>query len=359
MRSAATSTVARRWKPKLDADGKVVLDGEGEPVLVPVYVASPGLEKSEKFEPVEVRAVSEYLLDVSQPFEYIDKQQGVTEEASAERGKEVFQVRGCLACHQHKDFPDAKDTQGPDLSRIGDKLTSPDAAKWLYSWVREPKHYHCPHRDAELVPRADHRRRRQGFGSGGRRHGVPVVVTRWLESGRPPTVVEKDLDDLAAEYLRGSFTNRQTEDYLKNGIPAKLRDQLKVDEQLLVATDGMTPEENTRHKLLYVGRRTIGRLGCAGCHDIPGFEDAKADRHGLGRLGSQGTVEAGLRAGRAVHRAREFRAWPRPRAQHRASSRSAQRRSGLGLLPGNGASITSAKASSGKNSASRAATTTG
>ncbi len=94
-------------EPKLDADGKEVLDDEGEPVLVPVYVASPGLEKSERFEPVEIRAVSEYLLDVSQPFDYLDKQPGVTEEASAERGKQVFQVRGCLACHQHKDFPDA------------------------------------------------------------------------------------------------------------------------------------------------------------------------------------------------------------------------------------------------------------
>ena len=85
--------------------------------------------------------------------------------------------------------------------------------------------------------------------------------------------------------MRGSFTHRQTEDYLKNGIPAKLRDQLKVDERLLIATDGMTPEENTRHKLLYVGRRTIGRLGCAGCHDIPGFEDAKAIGTGLADWG--------------------------------------------------------------------------
>jgi mono/diheme cytochrome c family protein len=269
---------------KLDADGKVVLDEEGEPVLVPVYAASPGLEKSEKFEPVEIRAVTEYLLDISQPFKYIEKQQGV-EEASAERGKVVFQVRGCLACHQHKDFPDAKDTQGPDLSRVGDKLTSPDAAKWLYSWVREPKHYNSrtvmPNLFLEPVTGAD-----------GKTSDPAADVTAYLLSSRDgwkagdaPTVVEKDLDDLAAEYLRSSFTNRQTEDYLKNGIPAKLRDQLKVDERLLIATDGMTPEENTRHKLLYVGRRTIGRLGCAGCHDIPGFEDAKAIGTGLADWG--------------------------------------------------------------------------
>ncbi len=105
------------------------------------------------------------------------------------------------------------------------------------------------------------------------------------KAGDAPTVVEKDLDELAAEYLRGSFTHRQTEDYLKNGIPAKLRDQLKVDEKLLVQSDGMTPADNERHKLLYVGRRTIGRLGCAGCHDIPGFEDAKPIGTGLADWG--------------------------------------------------------------------------
>ena len=44
------------------------------------HVASPGSKKSERFEPVEIRAVSEYLLDVSQPFAYLDKQPGVTEE---------------------------------------------------------------------------------------------------------------------------------------------------------------------------------------------------------------------------------------------------------------------------------------
>src|SRR5262249_8400665 len=105
---------------KLDADGNVVLDEEGEPVMVPVYVTSAGLATPERFEPIEIRAVSEYLLDISQPFKYIEKAKGA-EEASAQRGKTVFQVRGCLACHQHKDFPDAKDNQGPDLSRIGDK----------------------------------------------------------------------------------------------------------------------------------------------------------------------------------------------------------------------------------------------
>ena len=35
-------------------------------------------------------------------------------------------------------------------------------------------------------------------------------------------------------------------------------------------------EELTREmKLAYVGRRTVSRYGCYGCHDIPGFETAR------------------------------------------------------------------------------------
>jgi len=270
---------------QLDADGKVVVDEEGEPVLVPVYEPSPGLAVSQRFEPIEIRAASEYLLSASQPFEYLEKPKDVSDEPSAERGKTVFQVRGCLACHQHKDFPEAKSTQGPDLSRIGDKLSNPEGAKWLYSWVREPKHYHArtvmPNLFLEPIPGAD-----------GKVSDPAADVTAYLLSSKEgwqrqpsPQIVEKDLDDLAAEYLRASFTNRQTEEYLKNGIPAALRDQVKVDERLLVQTEGMTPEDNLRHKVLYVGRRTIGRLGCAGCHDIPGFEDAKPIGTGLADWG--------------------------------------------------------------------------
>ncbi|HXT59946.1 MAG TPA: hypothetical protein VN699_15010, partial [Pirellulales bacterium] len=73
---------------------------------------SKGLLDAERFEPIEVRAIAEYLLEYSQPFDYAEPPEGVTEEASAERGKHLFQVRGCLACHQHKEFPEAKQSQG-------------------------------------------------------------------------------------------------------------------------------------------------------------------------------------------------------------------------------------------------------
>ena len=41
----------------------------------------------------------------------------------------------------------------------------------------------------------------------------------------------------------------------------------------------------TEKKLRYVGRRTISKYGCSGCHDIPGFEDAKPIGTGLADWG--------------------------------------------------------------------------
>ena len=82
------------------------------------HLDTKSLDESHRFEPIEIRGISEYLLGKSQPFEYTARPKSVSVEASAERGKQAFQVR-CLACHQHADFPTAKMTQGPDLSRLG------------------------------------------------------------------------------------------------------------------------------------------------------------------------------------------------------------------------------------------------
>src|SRR5439155_7641673 len=49
---------------------------------------------------------------------------------------------------------------------------------------------------------------------------------------------------------------------------------VKVDEQVLI---GPFKDENdrARRQLEYVGRRSLSRYGCFGCHDIPGYETAK------------------------------------------------------------------------------------
>ncbi|HUY89332.1 MAG TPA: hypothetical protein VMV10_11405, partial [Pirellulales bacterium] len=259
-----------------------------------VPTESKGLADAKKFEPVEVRSVAEYLLHYSQPFEYAEPPKNITEGASAERGKHLFQVRGCLACHQHKEFPEAKQTQGPELSRIGAKLDSDNGKQWLYSWVLEPNRYHArtvmpnlyltsivDEKDPKKVsdPAAD----------------ITAYLLASQEAWKPEEVPELDadavkaLDELTETYLLGSFSKGRAKVYLREGIPNDAEPELKVDEKLLLKGEDNSPEAMQRKKLLYVGRQTIGRLGCSGCHDIPGFEDAKPIGTGLADWGRKDT----------------------------------------------------------------------
>lgn len=275
-------------EPKLGPDGQPVLDEQGQPIEEPVMEESPGLELAKRYEPVEIYAISRYLLDASQPFEYLERPEGVTEEPSAERGKLLFEQRGCLACHKHEDFPGATSTQGPELSRIGAKLNTPDGARWLYSWLREPMRYHTrtvmpnlfldpisqPQEDGSTVvtdPAADIAAYLLGSSQA------------WEPKAQPPAVddIEADLDELAFLYLSGTFTQSQARKYLDNGIPESLAASLKGDEVVLVGEGQMSVEK----KLNYVGRRSLAKYGCAGCHDIPGYEGAKPIGTGLADWG--------------------------------------------------------------------------
>jgi cytochrome c551/c552 len=312
-------------KPKLGADGKVVLG------------MSMGRVKSEQFEPVEIRAISEYLLANSerQPFDFVEFVAGAAP-PSVERGKQLFEVRGCLACHEHKDFPNAhkpfasvataptqddgatqeapaeshavdhgaestvQHTQGPDLSRIGAKLRRHGDAgddrgeRWLYSWVREPNRYHA----RTVMPNTflDHKTFWEQADDGGNPTDSARDITAYLlksqgwEGQEVPKLVDSDLDELAALYLAAAYSKRQANDILANGIDPKQAQEIKGDEALLVRDgEDASHDELRRKKLLYVGRRTISRLGCSGCHDIPGFEDAKPIGTGLADWGRKET----------------------------------------------------------------------
>ena len=258
-------------EPKLDDNGNVVtqtVEEDGHTHEIPVMEPSEGLLQSQRLEPVEIYAVTHFLLDQSQSFEPLDPPDGVTEEASAERGKELFETRGCLACHTHEAFPEIQQTQGPELSRMGAKLTTEAGRRWLYSWVRQPNKYHTrtvmPNVFLDAIDRGD-----------GQVSDPAADVTAFLldskgwTPGAVPALDEAALDDLVLLHLTGTFARSQAERFLEEGIPESMAGNLKGDEIEMVGP--MSREK----KLAYVGRRTINRLGCYGCHDIPGFETAK------------------------------------------------------------------------------------
>jgi hypothetical protein len=267
------------------------------------HLDGEGLKATRRFEPLEIRGVVEYLLAKSQPFEFTAPPKSEVESRlkatakpgsekfpfalpSAERGKLAFETR-CLACHQHSDFPAGKMTQGPDLSRIGAKLTTNDnrdGPKWLYSWLRNPSKYHArtlmPNMMLDAVAGADGKLTDPAmdiatFLLGSRQDWQPKDVP-----GRELSEADQQaLEDLALEHLKSVFPKRQAEAYLQSGIPEDRRSELKGDEVELVG------QMSIDKKLRFVGRRTISKYGCSGCHDIPGFEDTKSIGTGLADWG--------------------------------------------------------------------------
>jgi cytochrome c551/c552 len=243
-------------------------------------------EYTSRFEDIEIRALTQFLIANSQPFEYLDPPADITEPPSAERGKWLFQSRGCLACHTHKDFPDIHSTQGPDLSRVAAKFNTGKGQRWLYSWLRQPNRYHTrtvmPNVFLEPIAETDATGKPTGQVSDPAADVAMFLLSvpaDWQPTAAPAgpeltAVEERALADLTAVWLSASFPKRLAASYAREGIPDRLAASVKVDERGLLEQN-MTPANRTKQQLDYVARRSLSRYGCFGCHDIPGYENTK------------------------------------------------------------------------------------
>ncbi|MBN1910636.1 MAG: c-type cytochrome [Pirellulales bacterium] len=261
------------------------------------HLDGASLADARRFEAVERRALSHWLLAVSQPVGPAPTPENITEPPSVARGKHLFQTQGCAACHRHDDFPTAPGTQGPDLSRLGQKYTGPKATAWLTSWIRDPARHasRTLMPNAMLEPKVLERAGDDGqvvdergdVSDATHPHPRPLsqrergvydpaadVAAYLLASGKPskePSVplVDRDLDELALMHLARAFPKAQAERFLAEGIPESMADQVTGHEVELLGP--ITLEK----KLRYVGRRTVAKRGCFGCHDISHFETAQ------------------------------------------------------------------------------------
>ncbi len=237
---------------------------------------------TEKLEAIEIRAITEFLLTSSQPYIPATRPEEVTEAPDAERGKQFFADRGCLACHQHSAFTDERLTadQGPDLSNIGSKLraggdeAADKGARWLYSWLKNPTHY--SHRTKMPDMLLDPVRQKDGTVVDPAADIALFLMdsTNNWEADPLPRIDQDALYELALGHLQGVFTRQQAEQYLQTGIPLELAREIKGDEKELL---GKFRDETDRvNRLLrFVGARSVRKYGCFGCHDIPGMESAK------------------------------------------------------------------------------------
>jgi hypothetical protein len=271
--------------------------------------------KAPRLEPIEIRGILAYIDSYSdaQRFEPAQRPSGISNWTSDEkvaRGKVQFQTRGCLACHNHKDFPDVQKyrkpediVQGPDLSGVGTKFAkdrNPMGPDWLYSWIKNPSRYHArtlmpnvflePDKDLGADPNSASDDKWFDPADDIVSYLLSSSTVEWQPIPEAATAMqqldtngEQALKELTLEYLNEAFYKDAAEQYYVTGIPPALERELKGAEKDLIVPEGQSLKDKQRLK--YIGRKTIAKYGCFGCHDIPGFEDAKPIGTGLADWG--------------------------------------------------------------------------
>ena len=278
------------------------------------------LDIAKRLEPIEIRGIMAYLTDYKQTFEPIQPPEGIdggTADEKLARGKLQFETRGCLACHTHGDFPDVSKyrkpediVQGPDLSNIHLKFAAdrnPQGKTWLYSWIKEPTRYHArtvmPNLflDRDLHPKADPQEPDRYFDPAadiveyllskpvppeGAKEKVADLAWKPVPEGAMKLTDIKGavdaLNDLVLENLKDAFPEFRAKEILDKGLSPEYEAELKGAEKELIVRGSA---DLLQQKLRYVGRKTISKYGCYGCHDIPGYEDAKPIGTGLADWG--------------------------------------------------------------------------
>jgi cytochrome c551/c552 len=262
------------------------------------HLEGPSRELAQRYEPLEIRGIVAYLRGRVQDPGPAAAPAGITAGTvaeSAERGRVLFQTRGCLACHTHAAFADADSFRdpdellaGPDLSNIAGKLDAESGRVWLTEFIRQPVR-HLPrtimpdlllepiqNRDAEgqvlsvtdpaediaqfllqqSVDRADAGLQDPDTSFNGKpqasadpaRSRLRLAVKQGLDDSaagyQPQVLPDVDtaaLDQLILEYLRGAFHEGKASQYAQRGIPAQLADTLQAAEKELLVPGGEAP----------------------------------------------------------------------------------------------------------------------
>ncbi|HLG20148.1 MAG TPA: c-type cytochrome [Bdellovibrionota bacterium] len=243
-----TSKVGEEWMTKWIRNPKLFRPTTNMPQIFDQSNASDTASKRRSS--VEIAGIVTYLRSKAEPAQLstVPGSSGGNAPGNAEEGKKLFGSVGCLGCHTMDDFPDKRPHGlGPELSQVGSKLSAP----WLAAWLRNPKEYWPDTRMPSLRLT----------------EGEIANLTAYLlskkneafDSSSVPRWDARMLDDVTVDFLSMRMTKPEAEAKLKS----------------------MSQDE----KLLFVGERAISHHGCFGCHDIPGFENAKP-------IGTELTYEA-------------------------------------------------------------------
>ncbi len=174
-------------------------------------------------------------------------------------GKELFESRGCLACHSiGEESEKLGGTFAANLSRVGEKSNYDYIVRWIYN-PRERWAPYCPKEHRDLTPE-DYSR-----------HNLPYLFDTELHSTCPNDGAELQVQNMTVmPNLRLSEQDsRDIATYIFSlSAPQTSGDVSYMDDP----------------KLAEEGKAEIKQYGCAGCHEIKGFEEEQ-------RIGKELTTE--------------------------------------------------------------------
>ena len=203
----------------------------------------------------EIQAIAAYAWQTAITSPELPKQAP----GNAGHGKELFESRGCMACHSMGEGPNLVGGDfAANLSRVGEK----DNYDYLVRWILNPRtrtRPYSPYEKKDLGPE-DYAK-----------HNLPFVFD--LDHSRSPN----DGHELIVQQMTVMPSLRLTVEEARD-IASYLITQKHPDASYEPAPFMDDP------KLKEHGKELIQHYGCAGCHEISGLEDE-------GRIGTELTNE--------------------------------------------------------------------
>jgi cytochrome c551/c552 len=203
----------------------------------------------------QIQAISAYLWQ-SALADPLPKQKP----GNVEHGKELFQTRGCLACHSIGEGEQMMGgTFAANLTREGEKANYDYLVRWIHN-ARQRTRPYCPYEKKDIGPE-DYAKK-----------GLPYQFD--LEHSQCPN----DGHELQVQNMTVMPSLRLSVEDAQD-IASYLMTQKRQEPSAYAAASFMDDSA-----LKDEGKKWIRQFGCAGCHEISGMEDE-------GRIGTELTFE--------------------------------------------------------------------
>jgi len=203
----------------------------------------------------DVEAISAFVWQNALTGPALDHQQP----GNSEHGKQLLESRGCLACHSVGEGSNSVGgTFAANLSRVGEK----DNYDYLVRWVHNPRQRtrpYCPYEKRDLGPE-DYAK-----------HNLPFVFDE--QRSRCPN----DNHELVVQQMTVMPSLRLSPEDARD-VASYLITLKHADAKYADANFMDDPAQAAK------GKELVRHYGCAGCHEIGGFEDE-------GRIGTELTNE--------------------------------------------------------------------